>query len=94
MTAKYKKLDDAIKAHIGKRPGHHPIYSTPLLDMAARELGREAYLGDGKEWRLIDRRLQALKKAGQVIYKRDPAQWVLVPYNVVLSGCEAVRSKT
>ena len=82
MTTKYKKLDDAIKAHIGQQPGRHPIYSMPLLDVAARELGRKAYLNDGKEWRLIDRRLQALKKASQVIYKQDSEQWVLVPYNV------------
>lgn len=83
MNTRYKELDDAIKEHIGQRPGHHPIYSTPLLDMAALELGREAYLGDGKEWRLIDRRLQALKKASQVIYKLNPSQWVLVTYNVI-----------
>ena len=78
MATGYKELDDAIKAHIAARPGHHPIYSTPLLNMAARELGREAYKGDDKEWRLIDRRLQALKKSGQVMYARQPARWVLV----------------
>ena len=77
MSSGYKELDEAIKAHIEQRPGHHPIYSTPLLDMAARELGREKYKGDDKEWRLIDRRLQALKKAGQVQYLRQPARWAV-----------------
>ena len=83
MNIGYKELDDAIKAHIGQRPGYRPTYSTPLLKMAARELGLEAYRCDAKEWRLIARRLQFLKKAGQVIYKQDSAQWVLVPYHVV-----------
>ena len=82
MGTGYKELDDAIKAHIAARPGHHPIYSTPLLDMAAHELGGEAYKGGSKEWRLIDRRLQALKKAGQVQYLRQPACWAVVRPNV------------
>jgi hypothetical protein len=73
----YKELDDAIKSHIEQRPGKHPIYSAQLLHMAAVELGRDAYRGDDKEWRLIDRRLQALKKAGQVQHLRQPARWVL-----------------
>ena len=85
MSTGYKELDEAIKAYIGQRPGYRPTYSTPLLKMAARELGLEAARCDAKEWRLIARRLQFLKKAGQVIYKQDSAQWVLVPYNVALT---------
>ena len=82
MTTGYNELDEAIKAHIGQRPGYRPTYSTPLLKMAARKLGLEASRCDAKEWRLIARRLQSLKKSGQVTYKQDSAEWVLVPYNV------------
>ena len=81
MNTGYKALDDAIKAHIVLRPGHHPIYSTPLLDMAAMELGRAAYKGDDKEWRLIDRRMQAMRKAGLLVYKRirgSHGRWLVV----------------
>ena len=77
MSTGYKELDEAIKAHIEQRPGKHPIYSAKLLHMAAVELGRDAYRGDDKEWRLIDRRLQAMKKAGQVHYLRQPARWAV-----------------
>lgn len=79
MSTGYKELDEAIKSHIEQQPGEHPIYSLKLLHMAAVELGRVAYRGGNKEWRLIDRRIQALKKAGQVMYARQPARWVLVP---------------
>jgi len=80
MGTGYKELDDAICAHIAIS-GKHPIYSGLLLNMAATELGRSTDHGDEKEWRLIDRRLQALKKAGRVEYARLPARWVLVPPN-------------
>lgn len=77
MGTCYKELDDAIESHIAARRACHPIYSAPLLEMAARELGREAAYGDDREWRLIDRRLQALKKAGRVRYARQAARWVV-----------------
>jgi hypothetical protein len=80
MGTGYKELDKAIKSHIGSKPGDHPMYSPPLLDMAAKELGRAKCFGDDKEWRLIDRRLQALKKAGEVEFVRRPSRWVLVSY--------------
>jgi len=47
---------------------------------AAKEFGRDIVCGDDKEWRLIDRRLQALKKAGRIRYDRP--RWVLVLPNV------------
>lgn len=86
MGTGYKELDDAIVQHIAKRPGHHPIYSGPLLDMAANELGRENQLGDDKEWRLIDRRMQALKKEGRIVFKRQPARWEVAPSNSEVTG--------
>jgi hypothetical protein len=80
MHTGYKELDEAICLHIVMKPKTHPIYSESLTVMASRELGRTCTHGDDKEWRLIDRRLQALKKAGRIRYER-PA-WVLVTPNV------------
>lgn len=77
MGTGYKELDNAIKGHLTARPGKHPIYSRDLLEIAADELGTK-YTGGDKEWRLIDRRLQALKKAGEIRYARPAARWELV----------------
>ena len=76
MRSEYKELDDAICGHLSMRPDVHPIYSNMLAMAAAKELGRDRVCGDDKEWRLIDRRLQALKKAGRIRYERP--RWVLV----------------
>ena len=81
MTA-YKEFDDAIIAHIVQRPWQHPIYSEYLLQAAARELGRGIAHGDGKEWRLIDSRLQSLRKAGQIEFVRGvKKKWQVVKPN-------------
>lgn len=80
MSTGYKELDDEICAHIAARPDVHPIYSSLLAMAAAKEFGRDIVCGDDKEWRLIDRRLQALKKAGRIRYDRP--RWVLVLPNV------------
>ena len=78
MSADYTALDGAIKEYVGSNPGHHPIYSTELLTLAAHSLGREKCEGDKKEWRLVYRRLQSLRKDGLVRFVRKPARWVLV----------------
>jgi hypothetical protein len=80
MSTGYKELDDKICGHLATRPDVHPIYSNLLAMAAAKELGRDIVFGDDKEWRLIDRRLQALKKAGRIRYERP--RWVLVLPNV------------
>ena len=82
MHTKYNTLDDAICRHIETQPKRHPIYSELLARMAAQELGRgDMPFGDDKEWRLIDRRLQALKKAGRIRFVREMGlkpRWELV----------------
>ena len=83
-TAAYRDLDDAIIAHLECEPWRHPIYVESLLRISAQELGRDATHGDEKEWRLIDRRLQALKKAGRLRYVREVGlkpQWQVVTPN-------------
>lgn len=70
MHSGYKELDDAICEHIAALPWRHPIYSQKLLLMAASEIGRDVTESDEKVWRLIDRRLQALRKAGVLKHER------------------------
>jgi hypothetical protein len=75
----YRDLDDAICAYLSEWHGTHPIYSQALGTIAAQELGREYSFSDSKVWRLIDRRLQALRKAGRIKYVRGTSQkWVAV----------------
>lgn len=78
-ASKYEELDEAIKIHIKTTHEKHPVHSQNLLNIAASNLGRDMYRGDDKEWRLIDRRLQLLKKAGQIEYSRKLSRWTLVP---------------
>lgn len=80
MHTIYKELDDAICTHIGSGSTRHPIYVEKLLLVAASELGANVTESDERTWRLIDRRLQALKKAGRLRYERP--NWVLVMPNV------------
>ena len=89
-TNRRRKLDDAICGHLAMSHEVHPIYSGLLAVAAASELGRSTPHGDDKEWRLIDRRLQALKKAGRIRYERP--RWVLVTPNVADERQAAVPS--
>ena len=78
----YKGLDDAIIAHIVQQPWRHPMYSEYLLQVAAQALGRAIAHRDDKQWRLIDRRLQALRKAGRIEFVRGvKKQWQVVKPN-------------
>ena len=89
MSAMYKTLDEAILEQLEHWPRSHPIYVVSIAIIAAHELGRDTTHGDEKEWRLIDCRLQALKKAGRLRYVREVGlkpQWQVATPNVVLSG--------
>lgn len=77
-TNKYKELDNAIKEHIRKNLGIHPTWVTKLLNMAATELGFDLYRGGNKECKLIEQRIQELRKAGEVMYSRQFFRWELV----------------
>lgn len=80
MKAKnYLKLDDAIINHLTDHPGHHPIYAPALILEASLALGRSEVIRDDAAWRLIDRRLQALKKSGKIGYVKSTHQWMVLP---------------
>ena len=60
MTRKdYKNLDDAICQFLATKDGH-PTNSSALLELAGtRNSG-------SSDWRLIDRRMVAMRKAGRI----------------------------
>lgn len=77
---KYEALDAAIVEHI--REGRsHPIYSS-ALESIARPLLDTQKTPFPAPWRLIDRRMQALRRAGRLAYQRKKGgghgQWQVV----------------
>lgn len=78
--SKYHALDTAICGHIA-REGGHPIYSS-ILASIARPLLAKNKTPFPEEWRLIDRRMQAMRKAGRLEYVRKkgggPGGWQVV----------------
>lgn len=69
---KYQMLDDAICAHIAKGYGH-PTNSSALETIARPLLASNNRPSPGVAWRLIDRRMQAMRKAGRLVYERTKA---------------------
>lgn len=65
---KYKALDDAICAHIAQERGH-PIHSSALKTIALTLLDSNK-TPPPVAWRLIDSRMQAMRKAGKLVYER------------------------
>lgn len=63
----YTELDNAICRHI-QSATTHPIYNADLNRQAAQITG-------GETWRLIDRRLQAMRKAGRLSYDKHTRRW-------------------
>lgn len=58
----YTKLDNAICDHLTYKGGH-ATNSSALEDLAATITG-------GVPWRLIDRRMQAMRKSGRIEFNR------------------------
>ena len=65
---KYQELDDAICAHIAQRIVHPT--SSITLDAIARPLLARNKTPFPETWRLIDRRMQLMRKAGRIVYER------------------------
>lgn len=68
-TEKYAEMDRAIREHIARGEGH-PIYNNALWDIAKPLLSTNR-TPFPEEWRLIDRRMQAMRKAGLLEYDRQ-----------------------
>lgn len=78
MPCKFKALDQAILDHIRRGFGH-PTNSSNLEAIAQRTIDTH-HLRATIPWRLIDRRISELKKAGKIVLgaKRDRgSRWSL-----------------
>lgn len=62
----YTSIDAAIVKYIAAHPGASPTNDGGLRNMACDDYGQ---CGD-RSWRLIDRRLQAMRKAGRIVYAK------------------------
>jgi chorismate mutase len=67
--SKFAQLDDSVCDYIRRNPGRSPHNAKQLQDMAAGVLGLPHSVNE-QSWRLIDRRLQAMRKAGRIKYAR------------------------
>ena len=67
---RYDELDRAIVKHL-QESLQHPIYASTLLHLASELLALPPEHIEDYAWRLIDRRLQALRRLGSVSYSRQ-----------------------
>lgn len=74
----YTKLDAAILDALKERSyTFSELLGIDSVKDEARRLER-APLSFGKpDWRFLDSRLQALRRAGKIFYRRNPEGWVL-----------------
>lgn len=77
----FKELDEAIVNHVLTN-SLHPIYSEVLLRAAAAILNEPESPRSEKQWRLIDRRLQSMRRSGKLKYDRKVesghGQWTVM----------------
>ena len=79
-TNKYQALDDAICEHL--RSGRGSPTNSSALEALAQPLLAANKTPFPVAWRLIDRRVQAMKRAGRVEYRKSGAgaraRWVVI----------------
>ena len=66
---KYETLDKAICLYFRTRRGH-PTNNDYLLGLASS-------LTNGEPWRLIDRRIQAMRRSGRISYNNNLRTWTV-----------------
>lgn len=70
MKTDYTLFDRSVLSHVSAgKSQFYQISAGGLLHFANELAGKDAR-GDDMGWRLIDRRLQALRKAGKLTYDR------------------------
>lgn len=68
----YTELDKAILSKIANGPVTFPLIVN-AVDLQTRPF--VSFTSPG--WRIVERRLQALRKAGKIKYQRKPEGWVI-----------------
>ncbi|KVM87695.1 hypothetical protein WT06_22385 [Burkholderia anthina] len=68
--SKYKKLDELIVSSIDETPKKFSAVNTGAVraesERLAREESRSTTFGEVVGWRIVDRRLQAVRKTGKI----------------------------
>lgn len=73
MAHDYTELDEAIIARVTEG-----CVSFSALSAAVSNCSEALAKNDpAPAWRIVDRRLQALRKAGRIRYQRKPEGWML-----------------
>jgi hypothetical protein len=80
MAHDYTALDGAIIDRVAKGC----VGFTTLCGAVLKHAESLAAHDPAPPWRIVDRRLQALRKAGRIRYQRKPEGWV--PHNAELCG--------
>ena len=73
MAHDYTELDNAILARVAEGC----VSFTALSGAVSKHSEALAKNDPAPGWRIVDRRLQALRKAGRIRYQRKPEGWVL-----------------
>lgn len=68
----YTELDKAILAKVAEGPVTFTLICN-AVEVQTRPFVSYKFAG----WRVVDRRLQALRKAGKIKYQRQPEGWVI-----------------
>ena len=69
---KYAQLDAKLLEIIKSGDGTFNAIA-PRADVSALTAPHETETAEG--WRIVDRRLQALRKAGKIAFRRDTGRW-------------------
>lgn len=81
---RFQELDEAIVAHIEARRGH-PTNSMKLEEIARKLIvaGNSRRTAHPVAWRLIDRRMQAMRRSGRLVFGRPEGGgrkcWLVIP---------------
>ena len=74
MAHNYTDLDAAILAVIDNAPVTFLVVSREVAPQSEKLAAHDL----APAWRIVDRRLQAMRKIGKIRYQRKPEGWVLV----------------
>ena len=74
MAHDYTNLDNALLSAIGEKPSTF----TGLQYRVEAHSEAISKNDPATPWRIVDRRLQVLRKSGKIRYQRKPEGWVLV----------------
>lgn len=93
-STRYQRLDEAIIKHIREKKPGHPVNNMALV-VIVNEMAAAGDISATVSWRVIDRRLQAMRRAGVLSFEKGadggPAEWRVV--EALAGGDNSTREK-